>query len=222
MPSKKIVKDRLIYFSVDTLVTTQLTLESFDAASIDIDSITSVQRKSSNKSWIVTFASRAAKEAALEIQHVTMSGLSVFLGDCDNHLALVKIYEAPAELPDTPGHRAQDCGELAKCSVCRAEDHDISNCPFVLFSANVNNEPSEEKSDEQKQKEKEERAKRMRERIEDKRKQEELKRKQGKLKRKQKELKRKQEEEQKRKQDEERQRQQLDDRRERRRNSENE
>lgn len=30
-----------------------------------------------------------------------MSGLSVFSGDCENRLALVKIYEAPAELPDT-------------------------------------------------------------------------------------------------------------------------
>lgn len=50
MPSNKIVKDRSIYFSVDTVVTTQLILESFDAAGIDIDSITSVQRKSSNNS----------------------------------------------------------------------------------------------------------------------------------------------------------------------------
>ena len=32
---------------------------------------------------------------------MTMSGLSVFLGDCENRLALVKIYAAPAELPDT-------------------------------------------------------------------------------------------------------------------------
>ena len=50
MPSNKIIKDRSLFISVDTLVSTQLILESWDAASIDIDSITSVQRKSSNRS----------------------------------------------------------------------------------------------------------------------------------------------------------------------------
>ncbi|PFX25403.1 hypothetical protein AWC38_SpisGene9988 [Stylophora pistillata] len=89
-------------------------------------------------------------------------------------------------------------------------------------SENVNNESSEEKSDEQKQKEKEEWAKRMKERIEEKRKQEELKRKQEELIRKQKEELKRKEEEQKRKQDKERKWQQRDDRRERTRNSENE
>lgn len=30
-----------------------------------------------------------------------IAGLKVFLGDCENRLVLVKIYEAPAEMPDT-------------------------------------------------------------------------------------------------------------------------
>lgn len=86
---------------MDTIVTSQLILESFDAAGIDIDSITGIQRKASQKSLIATFANRAAKETALETPHVEISGLKIFLGDCENRLSLVKIYDAPAELPDT-------------------------------------------------------------------------------------------------------------------------
>ena len=97
----RITKDRSIYFSVDTTVTSQIILEAFDAAEIDIDAITGIQRKASNRSWIVTFKSRAAKEAALETPFVVIAGLKVFLGDCENRLVLVKIHEAPAELPDT-------------------------------------------------------------------------------------------------------------------------
>lgn len=76
-------------------------MESFDAAGIDIDSIATIHRKSSTKSWVVSFVSRAAKEAALETQYVEIEGLKTFLGDCENRLVIVKIYEAPAELPDT-------------------------------------------------------------------------------------------------------------------------
>lgn len=97
----RITKDRSIYFSVDTTVTSQIILEAFDAAEIDIDAITGIQRKASNRSWIVTFKSGAAKEAALETPFVVIAGLKVFLGDCENRLVLVKIHEAPAELPDT-------------------------------------------------------------------------------------------------------------------------
>ena len=42
-----------------------------------------------------------AKEAALETASVEIAGSTVFLGDCENRLVLVKIYEAPVELPDT-------------------------------------------------------------------------------------------------------------------------
>ncbi|PFX13784.1 Reticulocyte-binding protein 2-like a [Stylophora pistillata] len=100
-PRASIVEDRSVYFSIDTIVTSQVILEAFDAAGIDIDTITCIQRKTSNKSWIVSFTTRAAKEAALDVSHMEICGLKVFLGDCENRLILVKIYEAPAELPDT-------------------------------------------------------------------------------------------------------------------------
>ena len=45
--------------------------------------------------------SHAAKEEALKVPHVEVSGLTIFLGVCENRLVVVKIYKAPCELPDT-------------------------------------------------------------------------------------------------------------------------
>ena len=41
------------------------------------------------------------KESALEISSVEIAGTTVFLGDCENQVVVVKIFEVPAELPDT-------------------------------------------------------------------------------------------------------------------------
>lgn len=38
---------------------------------------------------------------ALEKASIQIAGYTVFLGDCENHLVLVKVYEVPNELPDT-------------------------------------------------------------------------------------------------------------------------
>ena len=88
-----LVKSLSVYFSVDTVITSQAIIEAFDAAGIEIDTITSIQ--------VVSFEDQCAKEMALEVSSVEIGGTTVFLGDCENRLVLVKIYEAPAELPDT-------------------------------------------------------------------------------------------------------------------------
>lgn len=95
-----LVKSLSVYFSVDTVVTSQAVLEAFDAAGIEIDFIMSIQWKASNRTWVVSFDNQLAKETALEVASVEIAGSTVFLGDCENRLVLVKIYEAPAEVPD--------------------------------------------------------------------------------------------------------------------------
>ena len=100
-PQPKLIKNLPVYFSVDTVVTSQQILEAFDAAGIDFDCITSIQWWASNSSWIVSFDSALAKETVLKTASVEIGGTAVFLGDCENSLVLVKIYEAPNELPDT-------------------------------------------------------------------------------------------------------------------------
>ena len=97
----RIKKDCSVVFSVDTIVTSQDIVVGFDRSGIDIDSIVSIQRKASNNTWVVTFDSSVSKDAALNEQSITISGCVVFLGDCENKVSIVKLYELPNELPDS-------------------------------------------------------------------------------------------------------------------------
>ena len=100
-PKVRIKKDCSVCFSVDTVVTSQDIVVGFDKSEIDIDSITSIQRKASNNTWIVTFDSPVSKTAALNEQSVAFSGCIVFLCDCENKVTIVKLYELPTKLPDS-------------------------------------------------------------------------------------------------------------------------
>ena len=230
-----LVKNLSVYFSVDGTVTSENILQAFDDAGVDIDEITGIQRKTSNRTWVVSFASQLAKETALEVASIQVAGSTVFLGDCENRLVLVKIFEAPSELPDTavigclshygrvlsfrrdkvfqviengvrtarmridrhipsvvnlagelvriwypnqpktcrncgspdhlvkecqsvrcfncecPGHRAELCTQPKRCTICREDGHEVQNCPFLIYSANVE-VPGDELSKEEKEK----------------------------------------------------------------------
>lgn len=234
----RLVKSLSVYFSVDTVVTSQAILEAFDTAGIEINFISSIQWRASNRTWVVSFDNQLAKESALEVSSIEIGGTTVFLRDCENRLVLVKIFEAPAELPDTvvigrlnhyghvisfrrdkiaqfiesgvrtarmslsqhilsvinlageyvrvwypnqpkscrncgsldhlardcssarcfncenPGHCTEKCEEDPKCTCCKSDEHRLADCPFVKYSANVDNMPREQ-SEEDKQKEKE-------------------------------------------------------------------
>ena len=99
--SARVLKNRSVVFAVDSVCTSQDILYAFDKAGIDIDWITSVQRRNSNCTWVVTFMSSDHKDCALEINSITVCGCEVFLGDAENKTVIVKIYEAPTEMPDT-------------------------------------------------------------------------------------------------------------------------
>ena len=58
----------------------------FHKAGIDIDDITSIQRRASNNSWVVTFGSKAVNDAALNEHSISITGCSVLLGDGENCL----------------------------------------------------------------------------------------------------------------------------------------
>ena len=97
----KLQKSLSVNFSLDTWCTSQQILERFDKAGIDIDLITSIQRKSLNNTWVVSFAHADAKEHALDFPVVTICGVEVFLSDCQNVLQIVKVNKTPMEMPDT-------------------------------------------------------------------------------------------------------------------------
>ena len=206
---------------MDTVCTSQDIFYAFDKAGFDIDEITSIQRRNSNRSWVVSFRSFEHKEAALELNSIIVCGLEVFLGDAQFRTVFVKIYECPTEMPDTvvigrlsrfgqvlsfrrdrigdviyngvrmarmrlrhhipcslhivgepifvyydsqlrscrrcgdvdhiaqncrasrcfncdkAGHRNDDCSERPMCRACFSEDHEVRDCPFILYSGNV-------------------------------------------------------------------------------------
>ena len=70
-------------------------------AGVDLGAITSIQRRASNQSWVISFCSLVNKEQALAVSSIWVCGVTVTLWDVANEYALVKVYEAPAELPDT-------------------------------------------------------------------------------------------------------------------------
>lgn len=90
-----------VCFSVDTVITRQVVIVGFDQAGIDIDHIMSIQQRASNNSRVVTFGGKAMKDAVLNEQSIKIASCSVLLGDCENKVIIVKIYELPNEPPDS-------------------------------------------------------------------------------------------------------------------------
>ena len=99
----RIRKDLSICFSVDTMITSQDIIVSLDKAGIDFDSITAIRHQASNNSWVVTFDCKAVKDAAMNEHSIEIAGCSVLVGDYENQVSIVKIYELPDELPDSVG-----------------------------------------------------------------------------------------------------------------------
>ena len=99
--SARLKRNLSVTFSVDAEVTGFDILEGFTKAEIDPDRITSIQYRGSNRSWVVSFTDQATKEAVLEMGRVKIKDFLVFLGDADLKTVIVKIYEAPPEMPDT-------------------------------------------------------------------------------------------------------------------------
>ena len=66
----------------------------------DTDKVVSIQRKISNRSWVVSFSEQAEKDHVISKGQVTIKGIMVFLGNADTHMEIVKIFEAPDEMPD--------------------------------------------------------------------------------------------------------------------------
>ena len=50
---------------------------------------------------MVTFDFKAVKDAAMNEHSIDIGGCSVLVGDCENRVSIVKIYELPDELPDS-------------------------------------------------------------------------------------------------------------------------
>ena len=66
-----------------------------------MEHIFSIQFRSSNRSWCVTFTNELTKEQVLEKGVIKIGSVPVFIGDADFKTVIVKVYEAAPEMPDT-------------------------------------------------------------------------------------------------------------------------
>ena len=90
-----------VYFSLDTSVPTNAIIEAFDAAGVDYEDILSIQRRLSSNTWVVAFRTAITKEQVLSAWNFVIAGHRVFIADCDRKISLVKVYNAPYEMPDS-------------------------------------------------------------------------------------------------------------------------
>ena len=87
-----------VYFSLDTSVPVSEIIMALDNLTIEYEDILSIQRR---LSWVVSLRTAEAKEQILSIWSITIANQVVFVGDCDNKVSLLKVYNAPNEMPDS-------------------------------------------------------------------------------------------------------------------------
>ena len=66
-------KQHSLTFSVNEVDTSQDIIVGFDKTGIDIDIMISIQRKASNNTWVVSFDSKEANDAALNEPWITIA-----------------------------------------------------------------------------------------------------------------------------------------------------
>lgn len=99
--SAKLKKYLSVSFSVEENITGDDILDGFESAGFDVTKVVSIQRKISNRTWVVSFSEQGEKDRIIAKGRVTIKGSVVFLADADSRIEIVKIFEAPYEMPDT-------------------------------------------------------------------------------------------------------------------------
>ena len=97
----KLQRRATLTFALDTPRTSIEILDGFKKAGVAVNTISVVRKKLSTRSWAILFISRRARDLALDRATITVAGCPVYLGDAENRTVIVKIYEAPDEMPHT-------------------------------------------------------------------------------------------------------------------------
>ena len=97
----KLKKSLSVTFTCEEEITGEDILDSFDKAGLDTDNIVSIQRRNSNRTWVVSFTDQESKDQAIAKGKLSIKNSLVFIGDADLQTVVVKIFEAPQEMPDT-------------------------------------------------------------------------------------------------------------------------
>ena len=97
----KLRKYLLITFSIDENITSEDILDGFELAGFNTEKIVSIQRRISNRSWVVSFTEQGEKDRVISKGCITIKRTVVFLSNADTRTDIVKIFKAPDEMPDT-------------------------------------------------------------------------------------------------------------------------
>ena len=217
----RVRKSYSVYFTLDTQVPVNKIFEALDGKGIEFEHILSVQRRLGSNTYVVSFSTAEAKSLIFSSWDIEVCGYRAFVADCDHKISIVKIYNAPNEMPDSvligrlsvygtvlsfrrdlvndtvfngirtarmeikhdipstvrivgefikfwypgqpkscrrcgdldhlikdcvnircfnceqSGHRVEQCPERPMCSICRSTSHPVRNCPYLLYSVNV-------------------------------------------------------------------------------------
>ena len=76
-------------------------LDGFKLTGFHMEKIVSIQCRISNGLWVVSFSEQAEKDRVISKGRITINGTVVFLSDAETCMDIVKIFEAPDEMPDT-------------------------------------------------------------------------------------------------------------------------
>ena len=90
-----------MYFTLDIQVPTNKIFEALDGKGIDYDHILSVQSRLGSNTYVVCFSTAEAKNQILSSWDIEVCGYRAFVADCDHKISIVKIYNAPNEMPDS-------------------------------------------------------------------------------------------------------------------------
>ena len=90
-----------VTFTIEEQITSEDILDGFESAGFDVTKVASIQRRISNHSWVVSFTEQKEKDRVLSKGRVKIKSTMVFVGDADARTEIVKIFEAPDEMPDT-------------------------------------------------------------------------------------------------------------------------
>ena len=90
-----------VTFTIEEQVTSEDILDGFESAGFDVTKVASIQRRISNRSWVVSFTEQEEKDRVLSKGRVKINSTMVFMGDADTRTEIVKIFETLDEMPDT-------------------------------------------------------------------------------------------------------------------------
>lgn len=90
-----------VTFATDIEVSSTDILEALLKTDVDWETIAAIQFCGSNCTWVVLFTDQNAKNYRLEKGRILIKDTVVLLGNAKFKTVIVKIYEAPMEMPDT-------------------------------------------------------------------------------------------------------------------------